>query len=118
MPETPQYRNIVDQQLSKLVEGDLLFKSELVSVYSRYMQDIPEEFAQLINEKDTKGLALLDHNQKTTYQVLALQQLATVFEQTRSTLEDQLYDDEVLDNYVIKVNTICETTLLQLRELQ
>jgi hypothetical protein len=117
MSGTPQYRNTIDKQLSELVEGDLTFKNELVSVYSRYMRDIPEEFAQLVNQKNAQGLALLDHKYKTTCQVLALQQLSGVFKQTRSILESKPYADKVLDDYIIRVTTICNTALAQLQEL-
>lgn len=118
MSGTPRYRNIIDKQLSELVEGDLTFKSELVSVYSSYMRDIPEEFAQLVNQKNAQGLALLDHKHKTTCQVLALQQLSGVFKQTRSMLESKPNADEILGDYIIRVTTICKATLAQLQELQ
>ena len=118
MSETPRYRNPVDKQLSKLVEGDQLFKNELVGIYSKYMQDIPEEFIRLVNQKNAQGLALLDHKHKTTCQVLALQQLSGVFKQTQSTLESQSYSDEILNDYITRVTTICNITLTQLQELQ
>jgi len=117
MSELPQYRNKVDKQLSELVEGDLAFKNELVKVYSKYMQDIPAEFTQLVNQKNAQGLALLDHKHKTTCQVLALQQLSRVFKQTRSMLESQPHANEILDDYITRVTAICNTTLAQLQEL-
>lgn len=117
MSEHSQYRNPVDQQLSQFVEGDRAFKSELTRVYSKYMVDIQQEFAQLVNQKNLEGLALLHHKHKTTFHVLALSTLSNVFEQTRRYLDDKCHDDELLNEFCNEVSTICNTTLVQLQEI-
>lgn len=117
MSEHSQYRNPVDQQLSQFVEGDRAFKSELIGIYSKYMVDIQREFAQLVNQKNLEGLALLHHKHKTTFHVLALSTLSDVFERTRRSLDDKCHDDKLLSEFCNEVDTMCNATLVQLQEI-
>lgn len=108
------YAHAIDRQLSELTGGDLNFKSELVAIYVRYMQDIKQEFAQLMHQRDQTGMRLLQHKHKTTCHVLALPELTEAFEQAKVALASGRTEADSVDVLIKKVIRICNAALHQL----
>lgn len=113
-PEPP----LVDRDLVvELLYGDEEYVKEFAEASIESFSEFKENFKRYVRARDMENLRKTGHKIKPVAQIMKLDALLSMYEESKVLLEEEASDQEI-NNLVDKMNKYCNTLLKELKGLK
>ena len=109
---------LVDRDLVvELLYGDEEYVEEFAEASIESFSEFKENFKRYVRARDMENLRKTGHKIKPVAQIMKLDTLLSMYEESKSLLEEEASDQEI-NNLVDKINKYCNTLLKELKDLK
>jgi hypothetical protein len=109
---------LVDRDLVvELLYGDEEYVKEFAEASIESFSEFKENFKRYVRARDMENLRKTGHKIKPVAQIMKLDALLSMYEESKVLLEEEASDQEI-NNLVDKMNKYCNTLLKELKGLK
>jgi hypothetical protein len=109
---------LVDRELVvELLYGDEEYVKEFAEASIESFSEFKENFKRYVRARDMENLRKTGHKIKPVAQIMKLDEMLSMYEESKTLLEEEASDQEI-NNLVDKMNKYCNTLLKELKDLK